>query len=166
MKLLNDTSVLTPTEENIHLRSIFYSVEIIMGKSFCQEFLSYHPSISEAEDLQPSYIANCVLSAYLSYTTIMLNIITIHAIRKTSSLPKPLKTLLLSLAASDLGVGLLVQPLFIWLLIKWLQQNSPGCIIYTLFSVAMNLFFTASFCGIMAITLDRFLAIYLHLRSS
>ena len=28
----------------------------------------------------------------------------------------------------------------------------------------MNLFFTASFCGIMAITLDRFLAIYLHLR--
>ena len=135
-----------------------------MEKSFCQELLPYYPSISEAEDLEPSYIANCVFNAFLSYTTIMLNIITIHAIRKTSSLPKPLKTLLLSLAASDLGVGLLVQPLYIWLLIKWLQQNNPGCIIYTLFSVIMNLFFTSSFCGIVGITLERFLAIFLHLR--
>ena len=135
-----------------------------METSFCKELLPYYPSVSEAESLQPSYIANCVLNAFLSYTTIMLNIITIHAIRKTSSLPKPLKTLLLSLAASDLGVGLLVQPLYIWLLIKWLQQNNPGCIIYTLFSVKMNLFFTSSFCSIMAITLERFLAIHLHLR--
>ena len=43
----------------------------------------------------------------------MLNTLTIHAIRKASSLPKPLKTLLLSLAVSDLGVGLLAQPLYI-----------------------------------------------------
>ena len=94
----------------------------------------------------------------------MLNIATIHAITKTSSLPKPLKTLLLSLAASDLGVGLLVQPLFITLLIQWLQKLSPSCIMYTCFSVAMNLFFTASFANIIGITLDRFLAIQLHLR--
>ena len=94
----------------------------------------------------------------------MLNIATIHAITKTSSLPKPLKTLLLSLAASDLGVGLLVQPLFITLLIQWLQQLSPSCIMYTSFSVAMNLFFTASFANIIGITLDRYLAIQLHLR--
>ena len=40
----------------------------------------------------------------------MLNIVTIHAIRKTPSLPKTLKTLLLSLAVSDVGVGFLVQP--------------------------------------------------------
>ena len=74
----------------------------------------------------------------------MLNIATIHAITKTSSLPKPLKTLLLSLAASDLGVGLLVQPLLITLLVQWLQQLSPSCIMYTSFSVTMNLFLTAS----------------------
>ena len=34
----------------------------------------------------------------------MLNIVTIHAIRKTPSLPITLKTLLLSLAVSDAGV--------------------------------------------------------------
>ena len=43
----------------------------------------------------------------------MLNIVTIHAIRKTLSLSKPLKLLLLSLAVSDLGVGLTTQPLFV-----------------------------------------------------
>ena len=43
----------------------------------------------------------------------MLNIVAIYAIRKTSSLSKNLKTLLLSQAVSDLGVGLLVQPMVV-----------------------------------------------------
>ena len=138
--------------------------DIITGNSFCEQIRLYYPSIDEAEDLHVSQIVNCVFNAFLSYNTVMLNIATIHAITKTSSLPKPLKTLLLSLAASDLGVGLLVQPLFITLLIQWLQQLSPSCIMYTSFSVAMNLFFTASFANIIGITLDRCLAIQLHLR--
>ena len=69
--------------------------------------------MQEAKDLSSSYIANCVINAFLSYTAIMLDSITIHAIRKTSSLSNPLKTLLLSLAVSVLGVGLIVQPLYI-----------------------------------------------------
>ena len=40
----------------------------------------------------------------------MLNIVTIHSIRKTSNLSKNLKILLLSTAVSDLDVGLLTQP--------------------------------------------------------
>ena len=63
-----------------------------------------------AGDLYSSFIVNCVFNGVLCYTAIMLNIITIHALRKTSSLPKPLKTLLMSLTVSDLSVGLLVQP--------------------------------------------------------
>lgn len=64
--------------------------------------------MNEAEVLYSSYIANSVLNAFLAYATIMLNIVTVHAIRKTSSLPVPLKTLLLSLAVSDLCVGCVV----------------------------------------------------------
>ena len=52
--------------------------------------------------LYSSYVMNWILNAFLSYTAFVLNIVTIHAIRKTSSLPRPLKTLLLSLAVSDL----------------------------------------------------------------
>ena len=94
----------------------------------------------------------------------MVNIIIIHAIRKTSSLPKTLKTLLLSLAVSDVGVGLMVQPFYITLLVKWLQQNNPGCNIYMAFvSISWSLS-QASFWGVVAVSVDRFLAIHLHLR--
>ncbi|CAH3146030.1 unnamed protein product, partial [Pocillopora meandrina] len=54
----------------------------------------------------------------------------IHAIKKTALLSKPLKTLLLSLAASDVGVGLLAQPLHISILVGWLNQKRIDCISY------------------------------------
>ena len=67
---------------------------------------------SEVEDpLYSTIIANIVFNVCRCYPTIMLNILTIHALRKTTALSKPLKTFLLSLAVSDLGVGLLGQPL-------------------------------------------------------
>jgi len=94
----------------------------------------------------------------------MLNIVTIYAIRRTSSLPQTLKTLLLSLAVSDVGVGLLGQPVYISLLVIWLQQNDPGCNTYRGFDIVMRLGALASFFGVMAVSVDRFLAIHLHLR--
>ena len=93
----------------------------------------------------------------------MLNIVTINAIRKTLSLPKTLKTLLLSLAVSDVGVGLLSQPFYISLLVKWLQQHNPDCKAYMMFTVIIDVFTAASFFGVVAVTVDRFLAIHLHL---
>ena len=94
----------------------------------------------------------------------MLNIVTINAIRKTPSLPKTLKTLLLSLAVSDVVVGFLVQPLYNSLLVKWLQEMIPNCSTYKTFAIIGNLFATASFLGVVAVSVDRFLAIHLHLR--
>ena len=94
----------------------------------------------------------------------MSNIVTIHAIRKTSSLPKTLKTLLLSLAVSDVGVGLLVQPFYTSLLVKRLQQNDPECDTFKVSYMITYLFAIASFLGVLAVSVDRFLAIHLHLR--
>ena len=61
------------------------------------------------------YIPLCVLNTFFALTAIVLNSVTIHAIRKTSSasLPKNLRVLLLNLAFSDLSVGLVVQPFYI-----------------------------------------------------
>ena len=98
----------------------------------------------------------------------MLNSATIHAIRKTSSLPKTLKTLLLSLSVSDLGVGLFSQPLNIAFLVmksKQITENDPAFDVTLLaFLLSTNLFVFASFFGVMALSGDRFLAIHLHLR--
>ena len=129
-----------------------------MAKASCP-ILQYLPLPTKDQELYYTFISNCVINGFLSYTATMMNIVTIHAMRKTSSLPKPVKSLLLSLAVSDLGVGLLVQPLYISLLIKRLQQH-----VYNVFSMIVSLFFTASFLGVVAITVDRFLAIHLHLR--
>ena len=88
----------------------------------------------------------------------MLNILTIHAMRKTSSLPKPLKTLLLSLAVSDLGVGLIAQPLYI------AEMVNHTDLLYTTFNAAQVIFTIASVLSVVTISVDRFLAVYLHLR--
>ena len=124
--------------------------------------------MKDVEDpLYSSYIANCVFCAFSSYTAIMLNILTIHTIRKTPLLSITLKTLLLSLAVSDLGVGLLVQPLYFTMMIKMLQRNIEDNSFYpTLitFNIFTGLFYYASFFHVVAISVDRFLAIQLHLR--
>ncbi|XP_078352802.1 adenosine receptor A2b-like [Oculina patagonica] len=135
-----------------------------MKKPSCEVLLQYYPKKSEVEDLLSTYVVNCVFNSFLCYSAIMLNIVTIQAIRKTPSLPKTLKTLLLSLAISDVGVGLLVHPFYISLLVNWLQHDNPSCITYNVFLVTKSCVAIASFLGVTAISVDRFLAIHLHLR--
>ena len=123
--------------------------------------------MAEPEDLNLSRIANCVFNTFLSCTAIIFNIIAILALIKTSSLPQPLKTLLISLAVSDLGVGLLVQPLYIAGLVMMIQQNSDTQtfkITYDAFRITGSFLSYASFFGIVAVSADRFFAIHLHLR--
>ena len=132
-------------------------------KTICEDSLQYFPSNSEIDDLHSTYIANGVFNSFLSYTAIVLNITTIHAVRKTSSMPETLKTLLMSLAVSDVGVGLLVLPFYIALLVGWLQHNS-SCSNNEAFHIILYFFSVASFSGVVAVSVDRFLAIHLHLR--
>ena len=123
--------------------------------------------MTRAEGLYPTLVTNCIFNVSLFYAAIALNIITIQALRKTSSLPRTLKTLLLSLAASDLGVGLLVHPLFVAHLIIQIQRNTSDNAydtVFTIFETHMALLSFASFFSVVAITVDRFLAIHLHLR--
>ena len=114
-----------------------------------------------------SYLTLCVFNAYLSYTATMLNIVAIYAIRKTLSLPKNLKTLLLSLAVSDLGVGLLAQPMHVVYIMDSKQNNATNDTnnaIYLPLHIPLTLFISASSFSVTALSVDRFLAIYLHLR--
>ena len=125
---------------------------------------SLYGTSADFEDFRPALVANCVFNSFLSYTNIFLNIITIHAIRKTAFLPEPLRTLLLSLVAIDVGVGLLVQPLYISTLVNRLKEKRIDCIYDKALSVVINLFCTSSFVNVVTISVDRFLAVHLHLR--
>ena len=64
------------------------------------------------------------MNSFTSCAAIMLNIVAIIALRKTPSLRKPLKILLLSISVSDLCVGLLVLPLNVALLV--IQVGGKG----------------------------------------
>ena len=122
------------------------------------------PSHSDLRELRATFIVNCVFNNFLTYTAILLNIVTMYAMQKTTSLPKTLKTLLFSIAISDVGIGLLAQPIYSSLLVKWLQLNHPSCNSYGVLSISANLFLASSFLSVVAVSVDRFLAIHLHLR--
>ena len=110
------------------------------------------------------YLTFCVFNAYLSYTATMLNIVAIYAIRKTSSLSKNLKTLLLSQAVSDFGVGLLVQPMVVAQVMNSNRNSETRLIPTKLLIFATNLFIFATLFSVTALCADRFLAIRLNLR--
>ena len=89
--------------------------------------------MASAKGVHLTLVINCVFSAFLCLTTIVLNIITIPALRKTSLLPKTLKTFFLSLVVSDLGVGLLVQPLYVPILVMNIEENSNNTAYYSVY---------------------------------
>ena len=135
-----------------------------MENSSCKRWSGSFPNVSELENLRWTNLVNLICNNILSVTAIMLNVVTIHAIRKTSSFPKTLKTLLLNLAVTDAGVGLIVQPVFCSLLVKWLKRNIEDCNFRYAFVTILSTFLLASFLGVVAVSVDRFLAIHLHLR--
>ena len=114
--------------------------------------------------MEVSHIVNLVLNAFTSFSAIVFNSFTIHALRKTSSLPAPFKTLLLSLAVSDLTAGLLAQPLYIILIVISSKQNTADHALTSTILVIVCALCAASLLSVIALSMDRFLAVHLHLR--
>ena len=135
-----------------------------MSKLYCDQYSQFLHIFAELEDFRSTCIANCVFNIFLTYTAFMLNIVTIYAIYKTSTMPKTLKTLLLSLACSDVAVGLFSQPLYTFFLINWLRLHNLGCNTAQVLTILSVLFLTASFLSVVAVSVDRFFAVHLHLR--
>ena len=135
-----------------------------MSDFYCNESFQYHPSNVDFKELRSTIMANLIFNSFLTYTAVMLNIVTIYALHKASTIAKPLKTLLLHLAFSDVAVGLFAQPLYISLLVKWLQIETPSCDVYLMLSIYGYLFISTSFLGMVAVSMERFLAVHLHLR--
>ena len=123
-------------------------------------------------DLYNNTLVACILNSILAFTAVVLNVLVILALRKIPSLPrKTLKTLLLSMSVSDLGVGLVAQPLQIYLLVSNINILSPPHIlpdhyetVFNAYRVVANVLTYASVFSIVALSADRFLVIRLQLR--
>lgn len=114
--------------------------------------------------LYSSYVANIVFNGCLCYSTTVLNIATIYALRTTVLISKPLRILILNLAVSDLAVGILGQPLYIAYLAGELHLKVPDDTNFIVSSLIWNLLYLSSFCSILALHADRFAAIHMPLR--
>ena len=103
-------------------------------------------------------IINCALNAPLMLVSVIGNILVLAAIWRTSALRSPSIILVCSLAASDLSVGLVVQPLYITSTIT----GNPFLFQATFMTGACTT--GVSLLIMTAISVDRFLALHYHLR--
>lgn len=129
----------------------------------CYHFNSVHFKLGE---ISPSwYIFSSVVDAVFTVTATFINLIVLVAIRRTPSLHSPSHTLLFGLALSDLGVGLIVHPLFfIQILGKVTRNKDLFCEAGIAVEITANALCIISLLTVTAVSLDRYLALKLHLR--
>ena len=108
-------------------------------------------------------VINCVVNIPLALTSIIGNILVLHAVWKTPTLRSPSMFLLCGLALSDLAVGSVVQPLFIANDLIALYPNSQRPIHVHLFLNIYNMLGYSlcgiSLCTVAAISVDRLIAL-------
>ncbi|CAH3122624.1 unnamed protein product [Pocillopora meandrina] len=133
-----------------------------------ETFSCYHFSAIDFEiaDIYLGWcILICVLNALFSITACLANLLVLVAIRRTPSLHSPSNTLLSGLALSDLGVGVLVHPLFFSQMFGKVTQNKNiFCEAGITVEVTANALCIISLLTVIAVSLDRYLALRLHLR--
>ena len=111
------------------------------------------------------YILSCVLTVLFALTASFANVLVLVAILRTPSLHSPSNTLLFGLALADLGVGLLVHPLFLMLILGKITKNEGVfCEAGIAIEVIANALCIISLLTVTAVSLDRYLALRLHLR--
>ena len=105
----------------------------------------------------------CVLNSVFSLVAVFANILILYALYNASSLHSPSKAMLCSLALSDLGVGAIVQPLFV--AYRWAQINGnlpELCTAGIISHIEGSHFSAVSFLTMTAISLDRLLSLVLR----
>ncbi|CAH3189683.1 unnamed protein product [Porites lobata] len=118
-----------------------------------------------------SLLAFCVLNFVFSVVAILENLLVIRALMKASTIPATVKKLFLSLAFSDLAVGLCSQLMIAIIIASILKMASSGnnTAFFCPTVLGVQLYFahllaTASFLNVIVIAFDRLLAVSLHLR--
>ena len=115
--------------------------------------------------LHDQFTALAVLNAFLSITAFLGNALILVALRKESSLHPPSKLLLSNLAATDLCVGLILEPLAVIFHMSAVDENGKNCT-YVIVAISIT---GATLCAVSLLTLtaisvDRLLALLLGLR--
>ena len=132
-----------------------------------EEFCFPHiiQTFSDVNAFRTAYAVSCLASIPFLVASIVGNLIMVFCLWKCRSLHPPFKALLRSLVLSDLGVGLVVQPLFLASHFMALTENtSYFCVIQVVYNTVGYFIAGVSFVTTTSIALDRFFAIQLRIR--
>ena len=149
-------------------------MHIVTSKTMAEEtctarFLDYW--IKLVSHRRSFFLGFCVLNFVFSLVATLGNLLAIRALIKTSTIPATVKKMFLSLAFSDLAVGLLPQLMTAIISAVMLKMASSGddlaffcptVLIVHLYFLYLLAF--ASCLSVIIIALDRLLAVSLHLR--
>lgn len=136
--------------------------ETIQENSTCFRF----PVFQVDNVPQNLIVLNCAINVLFLITAILGNLLVISAVWKTPSLRCPSNIFLCGLSTSDLAVGLVVQPLFLYIeLIQILERPTqyPGALGHAFIIVSYSVC-GVSLLTVTAISVDRLLALQYHLR--
>lgn len=130
------------------------------NKDYCSSVLDL---LRFTESLRSVYVAVCVINGIFSVIAMACNIVIILAItRKRFALRTPSFVLLCTMAISDLGVGLVVQPLYILRkLLELYNISRYYCSLSLAFHLSSSFFAALTFLTIAAMSVDRYLAVRL-----
>ena len=142
-----------------------------MASKFCTRTLKI---LSDLVQFHSAFMLACccIFNLVFSVVAVLGNLLVIHALWKSSSIPATVKKLFLSLALSDFAVGMLPQLMWGIIMAVMLSKTSNGDSNFASFCpvVVTACYFStfslcsASFFTIAVIAVDRLLAISLHLR--
>ena len=140
-----------------------------MAEQFCTRMLD--SLVQLVHHRRSSLLAFCVLDFVFSVVATLENLLVIRALMKASTMPATVKKLFLSLAFSDLAVGLCSQLMAAIIYASILKMASSGnntaffCpTVLGVRNYFRYLLATASFLKVIVIAFDRLLAVSLHLR--
>ena len=156
---------------NIHRKLKIILFNFNMASQFCNRRLTRLAQLV-SEHYETFMFAFSLLNVLFSLVAVTGNLLAIRALWKASSIPTNLKTFFLSLAFSDLAVGLVPQLMLGVTIAGMLKMTANGIYNFaflcpTILNVGYFCFFLltcASFSNVSAIAVDRFLAVSLHLR--
>ncbi len=132
-------------------------------EDFC--FSHITRAFSNINTFRTAYTVSCVVTIPFLLASIAGNLAMLFCLWKCRSLHPPFKAFLRSLVISDLGVGLVVQPLFLTSIYLALTGKlSYFCVITEVYNTLAYFLAAVSFVTTTSIAVDRFLAIQLRLR--
>ena len=124
-------------------------------------------NLERTKDTFIASVLTVILNAVFSLITATGNFIVLHVIWKTQELHSPSFILLFCLAVSDFLVGLICQPFFVAYQIAELAESfSAYCTLRLIQTISGWITSGASLSILSAVSIDRLLALTLHLRYS